>query len=309
RRPSFADVARGQRARGLRRAVGPQEYVAAVRALDAQRRGHAGFVQHLHEKHSRAAFDQLRRRGPLLDAHAALGVDAHHGERVLVERSLDLADAFFLLVHGQGVVDQLLIETRERLSQIGERRLETTRLLRERLKRDRWLRHADDLLRTERCRAEDKDAEADGRVSCTRVSHTAPRGEAYHAQQAIRRLPEALAAPDVRARILASHGQTIAPATARGLTMTRIWLLATVLGLCPRPVSAQSIDELVNDGRNPENVLTQSMGYDRKSYSPLKQINTSNISRLVPIWNASLMNDMGELAAPTIYDGVMYAIN
>ena len=28
-----------------------------------------------------------------------------------------------------------------------------------------------------------------------------------------------------------------------------------------------------------------------------------------PGWNASLMNDLGELAAPTIYDGVMYVIN
>jgi alcohol dehydrogenase (cytochrome c) len=69
------------------------------------------------------------------------------------------------------------------------------------------------------------------------------------------------------------------------------------------------MEELLNDGRNTENVLTQSMGYDRKSYSPLKQINKSNVKRLVPIWNASMMNDLGELAAPTIYNGVMYAIN
>ena len=68
-------------------------------------------------------------------------------------------------------------------------------------------------------------------------------------------------------------------------------------------------EELVNDGKNPENVTTQSMGYDRKSYSPLKQINKSNVKRLVPIWSTSLMNDEGELAAPTIYNGVMYVIN
>ena len=67
--------------------------------------------------------------------------------------------------------------------------------------------------------------------------------------------------------------------------------------------------ELVNDGKNTENVTTQSMGYDRKSYSPLKQINKSNVKRLVPIWSTSLMNDQGELAAPTIYNGVMYVIN
>src|SRR5207249_7670227 len=81
------------------------------------------------------------------------------------------------------------------------------------------------------------------------------------------------------------------------------------LGFPPGPAVAQSTDELVNDGKNTENVTTQSMGYDRKSYSPLKQINTSNVKRLVPIWSTSLMNDMGELAAPTIYNGVMYVIN
>ena len=77
----------------------------------------------------------------------------------------------------------------------------------------------------------------------------------------------------------------------------------------PETGSAQTTDELVNDGKNPANVTTQSMGYDRKSYSPLKQINKSNVKRLVPVWSTSLMNDMGELAAPTIYNGVMYVIN
>jgi alcohol dehydrogenase (cytochrome c) len=77
----------------------------------------------------------------------------------------------------------------------------------------------------------------------------------------------------------------------------------SVLGL------AQTNQDLLNDGKNTENVTTQSMGYDRKSYSPLKQINKTNIKRLVPIWNTSLMNDQGELSAPTIYNGVMYVIN
>jgi alcohol dehydrogenase (cytochrome c) len=91
--------------------------------------------------------------------------------------------------------------------------------------------------------------------------------------------------------------------------MKKICLLATVLGLWPGQGATQTTDELINDGKNTENVTTQSMGYDRKSYSPLKQINSSNVRRLVPIWNASLMNDLGELAAPTIYNGVMYVIN
>jgi alcohol dehydrogenase (cytochrome c) len=86
-------------------------------------------------------------------------------------------------------------------------------------------------------------------------------------------------------------------------------MLWTALVLAAAPARSQTRDELVNDGKNPANVTTQSMGYARQSYSPLKQINTSNVKRLVPIWSTSLMNDMGELAAPTVYDGVMYVIN
>jgi alcohol dehydrogenase (cytochrome c) len=91
--------------------------------------------------------------------------------------------------------------------------------------------------------------------------------------------------------------------------MKNLWLCAALLGLGAAPGLTQTTQDLVNDGKNTENVTTQSMGYDRKSYSPLKQINKSNVKRLVPIWSTSLMNDQGELAAPTIYNGVMYVIN
>ena len=85
--------------------------------------------------------------------------------------------------------------------------------------------------------------------------------------------------------------------------------LPIVLILTAGPALAQTGAELVNDPRTPENVLTHSMGYDRNSYSPLAQIDKSNIHRLVPIWSASVMNEFGELAAPVVYEGVMYAIN
>ena len=91
--------------------------------------------------------------------------------------------------------------------------------------------------------------------------------------------------------------------------MKKFLVCAALLGFWAAPVLSQTTEELNNDGKNTENVLTQSMGYDRKSYSPLNQINKSNIKRLVPIWNASLMNELGELAAPTVYNGVMYVIN
>ncbi|HKA80515.1 MAG TPA: PQQ-binding-like beta-propeller repeat protein [Xanthobacteraceae bacterium] len=91
--------------------------------------------------------------------------------------------------------------------------------------------------------------------------------------------------------------------------MKKVWLLAALLGLCPAPGWAQTTDELLNDGKNTDNVLVHSMGYARKSHSPLKQIDRGNIKRLVPVWNTSLMNDAGELSAPAVYNGVMYVIN
>ena len=91
--------------------------------------------------------------------------------------------------------------------------------------------------------------------------------------------------------------------------MKNTWLLVVLLGLSPWPSLAQTTADLINDPQDPENVLTHSMGYDRKSYSTLEQINTTNINRLVPIWNASVMNDFGELAAPVVHNGVMYVIN
>ena len=84
---------------------------------------------------------------------------------------------------------------------------------------------------------------------------------------------------------------------------------ASLLVLCIAPALAQTDQDLVNAGKNPENVPMQSMGFDRKSYSALNQINASNIQRLVPVWNSSLMNDQGELAQPTVYNGVMYVVN
>ena len=72
---------------------------------------------------------------------------------------------------------------------------------------------------------------------------------------------------------------------------------------------AQSAQELIDNGKNGENVTTFGMGYNLNQYSPLNQINKSNVKRLVPIWSTSLANEAGELAQPTIYNGVMYVVD
>jgi alcohol dehydrogenase (cytochrome c) len=91
--------------------------------------------------------------------------------------------------------------------------------------------------------------------------------------------------------------------------MKKIWAGIVLAGVFSAPGWTQTTQDLINDGKNTDNVTTESMGYARNSYSPLKQINTSNVKRLVPIWSTSVMNEQGELAAPTIYNGVMYVIN
>lgn len=63
--------------------------------------------------------------------------------------------------------------------------------------------------------------------------------------------------------------------------MKNIWLWGTLLGFWAALGLAQTTEELANDGKNTENVTTQSMGYDRKSYSPLRQINKSNVKHHV----------------------------
>jgi alcohol dehydrogenase (cytochrome c) len=85
------------------------------------------------------------------------------------------------------------------------------------------------------------------------------------------------------------------------------FLLAAMCTAAP----AQTLDDLKKDGNggSTDNILTYGMGYHQQRYSPLKQINTQNVKRLVPVWNLSLDNNWGEQAQPIIYNGIMYVTN
>ncbi|NBR28789.1 MAG: PQQ-dependent dehydrogenase, methanol/ethanol family, partial [Betaproteobacteria bacterium] len=86
-------------------------------------------------------------------------------------------------------------------------------------------------------------------------------------------------------------------------------LIAALLCGCCAFAHAQTAQDLLTDGKNTDHITTYGMGYDMKRYSRLKQINTSNVKRLVPVWSTSLANDLGEQAQPMIYNGVMYVTN
>src|SRR6187549_3597518 len=72
---------------------------------------------------------------------------------------------------------------------------------------------------------------------------------------------------------------------------------------------AQTADDFINDGKNTENLLSFGQNPKLQMYSPLRQINKSNIKRLVPVWATSTMSETGELAQPVVYNGVMYVVN
>src|SRR5215217_3337725 len=84
---------------------------------------------------------------------------------------------------------------------------------------------------------------------------------------------------------------------------------AAVLLALSASAFAQTLDDLKNDGKNTDNVLTYGMGYHQHRYSTLKQIDKSNIKRLVPVWNLSLDNQWCEQAQPLVYNGLMYVTN
>ena len=89
-------------------------------------------------------------------------------------------------------------------------------------------------------------------------------------------------------------------------------LVATALAvllLASGAAGAQSLEDLKNDGGNPDNILTYGMGYHQQRYSKLDQVNTRTVKRLVPVWNLSLDNNWGEQAQPIVYRGVMYVAN
>ncbi len=72
---------------------------------------------------------------------------------------------------------------------------------------------------------------------------------------------------------------------------------------------AQSAADLVNDNKNPKNVLTYGMGYNAQRYSTLKQVNRDTVKDLVPAWAYSMTDQTGLEAQPLVHDGIIYITN
>ncbi|MBP6195220.1 MAG: PQQ-binding-like beta-propeller repeat protein, partial [Methyloversatilis sp.] len=67
-------------------------------------------------------------------------------------------------------------------------------------------------------------------------------------------------------------------------------------------------DDIANDAKTTGDVLSWGMGTEGQRFSPLKQINTKNIKRLVPAWSYSYGGEKqrGQEAQPLIVNGKMF---
>jgi alcohol dehydrogenase (cytochrome c) len=88
-------------------------------------------------------------------------------------------------------------------------------------------------------------------------------------------------------------------------------ILSVVLAGFTASATGQTQQDLARDGAggSTDNVLTYGMGYHQNRYSTLKQINKTNIKRLVPVWSTSLSSNYGEQGQPLVYNDVMFVAN
>jgi alcohol dehydrogenase (cytochrome c) len=84
--------------------------------------------------------------------------------------------------------------------------------------------------------------------------------------------------------------------------------LALAVGLSTPTLADVSIDDILNDAKTTNDVVTVGLGGQGQRYSPLKSINKDNVAGLVPAWAMSLGGEKmkGQETQPLVKDGVMY---
>ena len=88
-------------------------------------------------------------------------------------------------------------------------------------------------------------------------------------------------------------------------------LLATLIG---GPLQAAGVDHkrLLNADSEAGQWFTVGRGYDEQRYSPLKEIDLSNVSRLGVAWSAEIPlaagNETHQENTPLVFNGVFYGI-
>ena len=86
--------------------------------------------------------------------------------------------------------------------------------------------------------------------------------------------------------------------------MRRLLTAAGVAACAISGAHAQTAQELSKTDTH--YVLNYGMDYGQQRFSPLSQINTDTVKRLVPAWNLSYDDNRSEESQPLVYNGVLY---
>jgi alcohol dehydrogenase (cytochrome c) len=84
--------------------------------------------------------------------------------------------------------------------------------------------------------------------------------------------------------------------------------LALTVGVSTPSFAEVSIQDIVNDAKTTNDVVTAGLGGQGQRYSPLKTVNKDTVGGLVPAWTMSLGGEKmrGQESQPLVKDGVMY---
>ena len=84
--------------------------------------------------------------------------------------------------------------------------------------------------------------------------------------------------------------------------------LLVCAGLASMAQAAVTDQMIENDAKSTGDVLSWGIGQQGQRYSPLKQINPSTISKLVPVWSFSFGGEKqrGQESQPVIHNGKMF---
>ncbi|MBI3146546.1 MAG: PQQ-dependent methanol/ethanol family dehydrogenase [Pseudogulbenkiania sp.] len=84
-------------------------------------------------------------------------------------------------------------------------------------------------------------------------------------------------------------------------------MLASAVLAAPAHAAVSDTD-ILNDSKTTKDVVSYGMGPQAQRFSPLTQINTKSVKKLVPAWSFSFGGEQqrGQEAQPLVYDGVIY---
>jgi len=91
-------------------------------------------------------------------------------------------------------------------------------------------------------------------------------------------------------------------------SLAGVAIATLMMGATPLLADGPTDADLMNDAASTGDVLTYGMGPQAQRFSPLKQIDASNVARLVPAFSASLGGEKqrGQESQPIVYDGTIY---